>query len=620
MILSKIVIENFKSIEKIDFKIKKYGNSYTTFFMGVNESGKSNILEAMSYLSTPTGIFDYNAIRNKKNKKGDPVRIQFYFLKEDGNNCFDEIKNYILKTAHIDCEIDGLVKTVSLLPKSENFKSNYEYKITEIPKNQFLKRIVHAKREPTSPNKLIRTISYYKRDIKEDKNFYEVTEALLKKHFNLEITDIIKKFEPKSVFWTPSEKYMIEPVNLNDFKKDIDSNIPLRNIFFISGYNDKKSINKAIDEIVDDEIRRELMTTLSDSVTAYTTKIWNHRIAFDVEVSSDGKCIVLIKDDGASNKNSFYRMTARSQGFKQFISLILSLSIESKELDKKNELILIDEPESHLNPSGIRDLRDELLAIGESNYLFVSTHSPFLVDKKNKERNIIIWKNMNAITEKSLIESEQDLRDDEVLNIAFGLNVYKDLFFPHKLLVEGTTDQTIIQKTLKAVKVDTCGVTSGTGSNIVKMAKLLNDIGAEVGVMVLVDDDADGQKYKSEIINLGNGYNVKNVFTLRDLVGDVKHHSTIEDMMSIEYLQSKFDEFHDVEFSELDRLVLNDQPFTQQVKKYLQKNNKTKKECEVLLGSIKKKVTDEFNPKQAAFERDFPMLKALGEKIKEKLV
>ena len=58
MEITKIEIENFKSIKKIEFDLKKYGSSYTTMLVGINESGKSNILEAMSYLNTPEDEFD----------------------------------------------------------------------------------------------------------------------------------------------------------------------------------------------------------------------------------------------------------------------------------------------------------------------------------------------------------------------------------------------------------------------------------------------------------------------------------------------------------------------------------------------------------------------------------
>ena len=49
MIIKKVKIENFKSIREIEIPFDKVGNSYTKIFVGINESGKSNILEALSF-------------------------------------------------------------------------------------------------------------------------------------------------------------------------------------------------------------------------------------------------------------------------------------------------------------------------------------------------------------------------------------------------------------------------------------------------------------------------------------------------------------------------------------------------------------------------------------------
>lgn len=78
MKIKKIIIENFKSIEKIEFTIKKYGDSYTTMFLGINESGKSNILKAMSFFEVPKEEYDYNIIHNQKDEGDNPIDLWFY--------------------------------------------------------------------------------------------------------------------------------------------------------------------------------------------------------------------------------------------------------------------------------------------------------------------------------------------------------------------------------------------------------------------------------------------------------------------------------------------------------------------------------------------------------------
>jgi predicted ATP-dependent endonuclease of OLD family len=48
MKLEKITIENYKSIDKIEFIISEINNSFTYSLLGINESGKSSFLKAIS--------------------------------------------------------------------------------------------------------------------------------------------------------------------------------------------------------------------------------------------------------------------------------------------------------------------------------------------------------------------------------------------------------------------------------------------------------------------------------------------------------------------------------------------------------------------------------------------
>ncbi|MCK4635009.1 MAG: AAA family ATPase, partial [Candidatus Aenigmarchaeota archaeon] len=73
MELLKITIENFKSIDKLEFDIKKYGSSHTSMFVGINETGKSNILQAMSFLELPKEPFEFKELNNRNNTKSESI-------------------------------------------------------------------------------------------------------------------------------------------------------------------------------------------------------------------------------------------------------------------------------------------------------------------------------------------------------------------------------------------------------------------------------------------------------------------------------------------------------------------------------------------------------------------
>jgi predicted ATP-dependent endonuclease of OLD family len=610
MRISKIIIENFKSISELEFDIKKFRQSYTTVFIGINETGKSNILQAMSYFNTPNDTFDYNIIHNQKDDKNQPIDIWFHLSFEKGESYVVELRKKISNSDKLNFKIENIVKNVYLQCDENEFSEDYSFDISLISKKLFIKKSAAN----TNVNGQVKSVETYTLVENNDEDNLELlTNDLFEKYFAEEIKEIIKKFEPKASLWRPSKKFLISDVDLNKFKSDINSNIPLKHIFVVAGFKTRDIIEEEINKISNAQLRRKLMTTLSEAATKYIKKIWHHNIAFDIEITENGKCNVSIKDDGENNKHNYHKMSVRSEGFKQFVSLILSISIETKELNKRNSLILIDEPEAHLHPSGIRDLKKELIKIGKKNYLFVSTHSPFLVDKIDKERNIIIRKNSSALTEKKHIKSEDDLRDDEVLDIAFGINVYKDLLFPHRILVEGASDKIILNKTFNFLKCS-YGITNGAGSNIVQIASKLNY--DDISILVIVDDDNEGRKYKFDILKIEGAYSEANVFTLRDLVGEMKNKGTIEDLLKKDYITSKFKDFYNNKFNDSCDLVLDDLPFIEQIKIFLQRKNRFSKE---IIESVKKIISDDFTPSAHAFNTDLPLLKKLGEKIKEKL-
>ena len=311
-----------------------------------------------------------------------------------------------------------------------------------------------------------------------------------------------------------------------------------------------------------------------------------------------------------------FSISERSQGAKQFLSLILSLSLETTNHERKNELILIDEPEVHLHPSGIRDLAKELLKIGQDNYVFLATHSPFMIDKVHKERHYIVKKNKKAITEITRIKDTDNIIDDEVLNEAFGINVYRDLLNPHSVLVEGASDKLILQKAFNILGHKNIGIANGHGSNIDTLASKMNY--DNISILVITDDDKDGRKYKENILKIGGAYNDDTVYTIRDLVGDIVDQGTIEDTLGCKFVESQFIKYYKFSFDEeLSGVALSeDKPLLTQIVSILKEK---KKYNSWNMDSFKKQLSEEFNPTKTTFSSKFKLLKELAEIITTKL-
>lgn len=616
MLLKQIEILNFKSISNLKFEVKKHGNSYTSMFVGINEVGKSNILQAMSFLETPTEEINFLDLNNQNNNKSEFIDIYFTFKVDS-----DEIWSTVLQKEIFESDaflkllnIQTITKNVFLKRGETLFQEEYKVNHEDFKFEDYFYSTL-----PTGGYK------FKHKDELEDGEEQEVFENLdedeLQEIFRYLIDETIKEHETKVSFWKPEKEYLItEPINLQIFKDNPLTNIPLKNIFVLSNYKTNEEIKTKIEEIIDNpSLRRGLQSTLSKSATQYFLNVWKHKIEIDIEISETLTCNVHIKDKGKANENKFFNMNSRSQGFHQFTSLILSLSIQNHSLDMKNRLILIDEPENHLHPSGIRDMMEEFLKIGENNYVFLATHSCFMIDKKTKQRNFIIKKDNAENTIYQQISEESEVLDDEVLREAFGINIYKDFLSPYKLLVEGLSDKKIIEKTLAELKVkETILITNGYGDNIVSVASRLNY--EDVSPLVILDDDKSGRDNRDKIVKIGSNFTDTNVLTLKDLESGIATGGTIEDLLGKAFVESKFKEQYHLEFEkEPEKFSLDEtKPFLNQMKIYLQRNENGA-DFEKFLVDMKSKIAEDFSPTIIELGGEFSLLKSTVEEIIKQL-
>lgn len=607
MKIKKVIIDNFKSIDHLELDFDKVGDSYTKIFVGINESGKSNILEALSYFKVPEEGASFDHFCNQKLEDRDECMICFdLVMDKDVTLSFHDYRG---KKYEQIIPLLNLKKKVYLSRTSNRFKSSYEYTIGPFATDLYVKKLNNQVRG-------VGTVTTIVSKEEKDSTCVLLSADYINKNYRSDIDNFIKKVEPVVSQWKPSQEYMLSSVNLNDFAKNIENNKPLRNIFYLSGYSSMDSIYKVITKVSNAKQRSILSSKLNKAINNYVNKAWSNKINIVIEIAPDGALSFLIRDQGAENEHDRFEISERSQGAQQFLSLVLSLSLEAESHERKNEIILIDEPEVHLHPSGIRDLSRELLKVGHENYVFLATHSPFIIDRQHKERHYIVKKNSKAITEVTRIKETDDIVDEEVLNDAFGINVYRDLLNPHSLLVEGSTDKVLLKKAFTYLNRDNISITNGCGANIETLASKMNF--DDISVLVITDDDKDGQKYKEQILKIGGVYNSGNVFTIRDLEGTIVSEGTIEDTLSAGYVQSKFQELYTEQFgkSPLGFNLAEDKPFMFQIIVYLKNNGNYNK---FFIDELKKKLSDDFNPRKNAFNKDFPLLKSLAEKIIEKL-
>lgn len=597
MKLKRVHIENYRSIKSLDLDLVTIADQACTMLLGVNESGKSNILKAIALLEK-NAVFSYDKDGEKESRKtSQPVKIHFSFDLE--------------KT-----EIESITAELSKAGLAEEF-------ITITSATKEITFAADSKRKErwyievdTSTFAFDHFLISDKDGLLEKENASqvgkEVTIDSLRDFIVRKSESILEKLMPRAIYWKYSPNYIIsQPIDLNSFSNNVNTNVPLKNIFALAGIaneNIQTNIARAKKEHDD---RTQLEKDLSRAATEHINEVWpEHKIDIGVRVEMNGICTVHVSDKDSTSRT--FSMEDRSDGFKQFVSILLTLSAENKNQELKNVIILVDEPENSLHPSSVQYLRDELLKIARGNTVLAASHSIFLVDKKNVNRHVKVFK------EKGETKAERIKKDnpfaEEVIYRAFGTSIY-EIIEPYVLILEGSTDSDIYKAFMHKLPSlnfpNICVIPASGVTEVRKYVKFCNQ--KTVTGIAVVDSDQEGKNELRHIKESSPEF-ANNVFEINDLIEMVDRETTLEDLMPGETILETF--------SELYGLVLPrvEHPVVRRIKAFKNQNNVRKdhnlEEFKVLMAT---KVISDMELETEAIEQKYAkyieFIKALNKKI-----
>jgi len=147
-----------------------------------------------------------------------------------------------------------------------------------------------------------------------------------------------------------------------------------------------------------------------------------------------------------------YSLDRRSDGFKRFVTFLMMISVKAKSDCLSDALIIIDEPDIGLHPSGIQFLREELKKISKDNIVVIATHSIFMIDKDRIDRHLIVKKEKEET--KIISDYASKMLDEEVIYKALGYSLF-DLLKKRNVIFEGWNDKYAFQCWLSSTSVIT---------------------------------------------------------------------------------------------------------------------------------------------------------------------
>ena len=243
-----------------------------------------------------------------------------------------------------------------------------------------------------------------------------------------------------------------------------------------------------------------LLRRVAESASKHFHNTWREYDGVQFSLSTDGPNLVASIED----ESNHYELSQRSDGFKRFVTFLLMVSAEDESNLMKDTLLLIDEPEVGLHPTGSRYLMDELIDISKNNYVVFSTHSIFMVDSKIIGRHFIV-KKKNEITEAEVV-SESNIQDEEVIYKSLGYSMFSYLK-EKNLIFEGWRDKKLFETALQRVPSDYEGVKKlkALGHCFARGVKQIKNITPlfEAGnrkCLILSDSDAIAKEHQKQYL------------------------------------------------------------------------------------------------------------------------
>ncbi|MDD5923850.1 MAG: AAA family ATPase [Clostridia bacterium] len=269
--------------------------------------------------------------------------------------------------------------------------------------------------------------------------------------------------------------------------------------------NNNRTTTPTAAEITKAENDKEERSILLQSASVELTKQfrdWWKQGEYKFRFDADGDYFRIWVSD--SIRTDEVGLELRSTGLQWFISFYLIFLVESQE-NHKNAILLLDEAGLTLHPLAQKDLSRFFDNLSVNNQIINTTHSPFIIDTTNIERCRVVYMDENGFTVASsdLRQGADSLNDKSIyaVHAAMGLSV-SDILLQgcQNIIVEGPSDQHylnaiksfLIKEKLLAPKQEMVFVPSGGVKGVPGVVSILSGKTGNLPY-VLVDSDTSGQ-------------------------------------------------------------------------------------------------------------------------------
>ena len=243
-------------------------------------------------------------------------------------------------------------------------------------------------------------------------------------------------------------------------------------------------------------------------------------------------------------------LESRSSGLQWFFSFFLIFMSEADH-EHKNTIILLDEPGHTLHPMAQKDLSLFFNELSTKNQLIYTTHSPFLVDAMNITQTKVVYFEDDGITQVSDdLQTNKNMAKKSIypINSAIGLTVSDTMLIGCKpIIVEGVSDQiymTFIKRFLMKIgefmsSEELIFMPVGGTKNIKPVVSIISGRDSDLP-FVIVDNDESGQTKKKSLENDLYANEKDKILNINDFIIKSTKEAEIEDFMDVLEIEESF--------------------------------------------------------------------------------
>lgn len=508
MIVKNARISNFKSLtnENNVLTVEKT----ITALIGKNESGKSNVLQAMGLLDTLSPLnADYKQFATRDQNEFPTILITFSFSDEE-KNLYNNKEDTTIFYNYSDVELNGGLS--SLIKKDETLFSAINNLIDVADSNKLGFSNINLTNFRNHINSL-KTIdkkiySNIFNELINAKNIINALNADTKIQYIEFVDTISKKLKNyynliPQVYYRPSDDVLKDVYSFEEIKRLFGNN-NLFNSLMVAANIDKETLFGAFQNSNDASLktsRKKIQNNIDKITNEFNNYYTQEHIQLDFDVES-GVAKLFI-----STADRYMSFSERSNGLKWYFSLFIDT--KAKIDNNRPTLYLLDEPGVYLHVKAQKELLQYFNHLcNDGNQVVYTTHSPFMIDnnnvyniravEKDEYGNSKIYKSIynHQLSEKSKMETLSPLIE------AFGMELRYNIgpqCTQNNIIVEGVTDAMYFTAMLNYFKVSEDKrphiIPCAGVNNINHVASILTGWGCDF--KVVLDHDTQGfSEYK----------------------------------------------------------------------------------------------------------------------------